>query len=291
LSNGGTANCYIVSEPGDYCLNASVKGNSSESIGLPVEAEVLWESVSCTGKADSGTIVSSVRLNGNHIEFSVLSPLQEGNALIAVRDVAGTILWSWHIWITDMPEEQEYINSYGNFVVQDRNLGATRADRGSGDEWKQSCGIDYYWGRKDPFMGYCHTSSSSSYTIAETINNPTVKYTSWGDGPSSNLWSPHSKTIYDPCPVGYRVAPNDIWAGFSLSLVSGEFNQGWNFIYNDSGDTAWYSNRAAHNPSNIDYWGDNYMACSVQYSGLHFSSYYIGSYSVGNAALRCMKDE
>lgn len=291
LSNGGTANCYIVSEPGDYCLNASVKGNSSESIGLPVEAEVLWESVSCTGKADSGTIVSSVRLNGNHIEFSVLSPLQEGNALIAVRDVAGTILWSWHIWITDMPEEQEYINSYGNFVVQDRNLGATRADRGSGDEWKQSCGIDYYWGRKDPFMGYCHTSSSSSYTIAETINNPTVKYTSWGDGPSSNLWSPHSKTIYDPCPVGYRVAPNDIWAGFSLSLVSGEFNQGWNFIYNDSGDTAWYSNRAAHNPSNIDYWGDNYMACSVQYSGLHFSSYSIGSYSVGYAALRCMKDE
>ena len=291
LSNGGTANCYIVSEPGDYCLNASVKGNSSESIGLPVETEVLWESVSCTGKADSGTIVSSVRLNGNHIEFSVLSPLQEGNALIAVRDVAGTILWSWHIWITDMPEEQEYINSYGNFVVQDRNLGATRADRGSGDEWKQSCGIDYYWGRKDPFMGYCHTSSSSSYTIAETINNPTVKYTSWGDGPSSNLWSPHSKTIYDPCPVGYRVATNDIWAGFSLSLVSGEFNQGWNFIYNDSGDTAWYSNRAAHNPSNIDYWGDNYMACSVQYSGLHFSSYYIGSYSVGNAALRCMKDE
>lgn len=291
LSNGGTANCYIVSEPGDYCLNASVKGNSSESIGLPVEAEVLWESVSCTGKADSGTIVSSVRLNGNHIEFSVLSPLQEGNALIAVRDVERTILWSWHIWITDMPEEQEYINSYGNFVVQDRNLGATRADRGSGDEWKQSCGIDYYWGRKDPFMGYCHTSSSSSYTIAETINNPTVKYTSWGDGPSSNLWSPHSKTIYDPCPVGYRVAPNDIWAGFSLSLVSGEFNQGWNFIYNDSGDTAWYSNRAAHNPSNIDYWGDNYMACSVQYSGLHFSSYSIGSRSVGYAALRCMKDE
>lgn len=291
LSNGGTANCYIVSEPGDYCLNASVKGNSSESIGLPVEAEVLWESVSCTGKADSGTIVSSVRLNGNHIEFSVLSPLQEGNALIAVRDVAGTILWSWHIWITDMPEEQEYINSYGNFVVQDRNLGATRADRGSGDEWKQSCGIDYYWGRKDPFMGYCHTSSSSSYTIAETINNPTVKYTSWGDGPSSNLWSPHSKTIYDPCPVGYRVAPNDIWAGFSLSLVSGEFNQGWNFIYNDSGDTAWYSNRAAHNPSNIDYWGDNYMACSVQYSGLYISSYSIGSRSVGCAALRCMKDE
>ena len=291
LSNGGTANCYIVSEPGNYCLNASVKGNSSESIGLPVEAVVLWESVSCTGKADSGTIVSSVRLNGNHIEFSVFSPLQEGNALIAVRDVAGTILWSWHIWITDMPEEQEYINSYGNFVVQDRNLGATRADRGSGDEWKQSCGIDYYWGRKDPFMGYCHTSSSSSYTIAETINNPTVKYTSWGDGPSSNLWSPHSKTIYDPCPVGYRVAPNDIWAGFSLSLVSGEFNQGWNFIYNDSGDTAWYSNRAAHNPSNIDYWGDNYMACSVQYSGLHFSSYSIGSRSVGYAALRCMKDE
>lgn len=290
LSNDGTANSYIVSEGGDYCFNVSVKGNSNESIGVPVGVEVLWESVSCTGKADAGTVISSVELNGPYVQFNVTSPLKEGNALIAVKDDAGTILWSWHIWVTDMPEEHEYVNSKGTFVVQDRNLGATRADRGTGDEWKQSCGIDFHWGRKDPFMGYCHSEISSSFTIEEAIKNPTVKATGWGDGPSHDLWSADHKTVYDPCPVGYRVATNDIWAGFSCTLVSGGFDHGWNFIYNGE-DTAWYSTRAAHNPSNIDYWGDNYMTCSVQYSGMYF---YTGSVNpnrgVGYAALRCMKE-
>lgn len=84
---------------------------------------------------------------------------------------------------------------------------------------------------------------------------------------------------------------NDLWADFSCSLVSGGFDFGWNFIYNDNEDAAWYSNRAQHNPNSIDYWGDNYMTCSVQYSGLYFSSSWVNaSHSVGYAALRCMKE-
>lgn len=27
--------------------------------------------------------------------------IRQGNAIVAVRDAAGTIMWSWHIWVTD----------------------------------------------------------------------------------------------------------------------------------------------------------------------------------------------
>ena len=27
--------------------------------------------------------------------------IRQGNAIVAVRDAAGTIVWSWHIWVTD----------------------------------------------------------------------------------------------------------------------------------------------------------------------------------------------
>lgn len=29
------------------------------------------------------------------------------------------------------------------------------------------------------------------------------------------LWSPDSKTMYDPCPAGWRVAPKNAWEGIS----------------------------------------------------------------------------
>lgn len=290
LSKDSTANCYIVSDSGDYAFDGSVKGNSNESVTSPVKVEVLWESISCTGKADSGTIISSVTLNGPYVQFNVPSPLQEGNALIAVKDAEGTVLWSWHIWVTDTPAEHTYVNSSGTFVVLDRNLGATRADRGTGDEWKQSCGIDFFWGRKDPFMAYCHSEIASSHTIDESVKNPTVKANGWGYGPSSDLWSAEHKTMYDPCPAGYRVAKQEIWNGFSLSTVSGKFENGWYCIYNGT-DTAWYPNRAHHQPACIDYWGDNYMTAAQQYSGLYSSSgHVLNNRSVEYATLRCMKE-
>lgn len=64
---------------------------------------------------------------------------------------------------------------------------------------------------------------------------------------NNNLWgnadgTTAAKTIYDPCPPGYRVAPIDAFSGFfktglgSITVsaenlnVSGAFDQGWNFL-------------------------------------------------------------
>lgn len=232
LSARGASNCYIVSFPGKYRFIASVKGNSDEPIATAVTQEVLWETISCTSKAESGTIISSVKMDGEYVEFIVPSPLQEGNSVIAVKDMSGNILWSWHIWVTDQPQEQLFSNSTGDYYFLDRNLGATRADRGTGDEWRESVGALYQWGRKDPFIKGLYRSNMSIKSVENSILHPTDhaslnswNYSSyWESNNNKSLWTPDSKTMYDPCPPGYTVA--DIDAYYEISVDS-EFNKGY----------------------------------------------------------------
>ncbi|WP_455591468.1 DUF4906 domain-containing protein, partial [Bacteroides sp.] len=78
--------------------------------------------------------------------------------------------------------------------------------------------------------GFAATNiSSSTITVADAITTPMSFYykgsgTDWVSTQQDNLWgNPYpqnvpppnpslgSKSIYDPCPVGYRVAPQDTW--------------------------------------------------------------------------------
>lgn len=292
LSQQGHSNCYIVPEVGIYSFDATVIGNGAfgmiDNAGFhtddyrisPVSAEILWQ--------DRSDVIYDVMLKDGRVHF--LSDAIEGNALVAVKDADGVILWSWHIWCTDEPINQTYVNSSGTFIVQDRNLGATRGDRGVGEEWKESCGIDYLWGRKDPFMAYKHTEADINQ-ILETIQNPTVKATSWDwNALSSSLWSESNKTIYDPCPVGYRVASQSVWNDFSVSKVSGEFDHGRYYQCNET-EYAWYPTRAHHQPNRLDYWGDTYMMSSKYRGGIYSSAGTFHANTVDYGQLRCMKDE
>ena len=264
LSADATANCYIVSEPGKYKLYATIKGNSTETIGDVDAAEVLWESFGTDVPPSVGDIVRNVSYKDSYIEFETSSPLTEGNAVIAAKDASGTILWSWHIWVTDQPEEQVYYNNAG--TMMDRNLGATSATPGD----IGALGLLYQWGRKDPFLAtssienfaevastgaWSQVSTSSSVgTVVHTIQNPTqfivnptAECGDWHYANRNNeLWSV-SKTIYDPCPKGWRV-PENVWAtlkgvqSFHSFLISGDINnKGFNF-FNDFGNDSiiWY---------------------------------------------------
>lgn len=111
---GETANCYIVSAPGTYSFPCNVMGNgyivpnasnfvdytgntiTSAAIDpTGCTAEVLWQT-------QSGAITSTA-VSGNNIVFTTANQntLKKGNAVIALKNSAGTIVWSWHIWITD----------------------------------------------------------------------------------------------------------------------------------------------------------------------------------------------
>ena len=264
------ANCFIVSFSETYSFK-TVKGNSSESVGDVASAEVLWESFGTSETPSAGSLIASVAAESGSIVFGVADPYREGNAVIAAKDASGTILWSWHIWLTDEPEGQVYYNNAG--TMMDRNLGATSATPGD----VGALGLLYQWGRKDPFLGSSSISSnveakstitwpsavssdSSNGTIDYAIEYPTTfiirnsNNDDWyytGSSSTDNTRWQSSKTIYDPCPAGWRVPDgggNGVW---STALGSSSYfeddslydstNSGMNFSGRfGSANTIWY---------------------------------------------------
>lgn len=232
LSATSSANCYIVSYPGEYKFRA-VKGNSSESVGAVSSVEVLWESFGTVATPSVGDLIENVSYKDGYIQFSTPYLFNEGNAVIAAKDGSGTILWSWHIWLTDKPEGQVYYNNAG--TMMDRNLGATSATPGD----VGALGLLYQWGRKDPFLGSANistgvvaqstaswpsavSSSSSKGTVDYVTKNPMLFIVSSDSNQydwhysyrNDDLWQ-STKTIYDPCPVGWRVpdgGDSGVWA-------------------------------------------------------------------------------
>ena len=265
LSSSGSANCYIISASGLYKFKA-VKGNSNESVGNVAWASILWETFGTDTTPEMFDLISGFCYKDGYIAFQTADTFKEGNAVIAAKDASGTILWSWHIWFTDQPQAQVYNNNAG--TMMDRNLGATSATKGD----VGALGLLYQWGRKDPFLGSSSISSStlakstiawpsavssdsSNGTIAYATANPTtfIKYNSnnydWhytGSSSTDNTrWttSESSKSIYDPCPSGWRVpdgGSNGIWskAGFIDTTYDGT-NEGISFSIS-SPSTTWY---------------------------------------------------
>ncbi len=170
LSYDGTANCYIVSQPGRYSFEAT-KGNSF----IPIEGikgvKVLWETFGSEETPEIGDLIKPVVSYADGIiSFETNDTYHEGNALIAAySDSAcsdGKVLWSWHIWLTDTLGEVKHVKS--SYVLMDRNLGALSS---SPDDGYKTYGLLYQWGRKDPFMGSATTPASETLASA-TITWP-----------------------------------------------------------------------------------------------------------------------
>ena len=287
LSSNGTANCYVVSSSGTYSF-PTVKGNSSQSVGAVASAAVLWESFGTSQTPLVGDLISKVSYSNGIITFQTNNTFKEGNAVIAAKVVSGKILWSWHIWLTDQPQGQVYYNNAG--TMMDRNIGATSATPGD----VGALGLLYQWGRKDPFLGSSSISSStlakstltwpspvssnsSNGTIAYATANPTtfITYNSSNEdwyytGSSSTdhtRWttSKNSKSIYDPCPAGWRVpdgGSNDVWSkalGSSSSFINSSLcnstNKGMNFSGKfGSASSIWYPASGYRNGSHGVLW-------------------------------------
>lgn len=328
LSKEGTANSYIVSKGGLYSFDASVMGNgyygfvdgvkfhTESPVINPVKAQLLWE--------DHTDVIENPTLEGSRVQF--LATGIEGNALIAVKDEIGNILWSWHIWVTDKPQDQVYVNSTGRYTMQDRNLGATRAEKPTNDtEWYETKGLLYQWGRKDPFsnQGYYGTSHGQG-SLSDAVWNPNNLYASgsenWTYDQVDSLWNKHQKTIYDPCPVGYTVPPTNAWRSFQANEsdvwystdgwnVSSYQNRGLEFIYDgvnstyyptvgwlgNYGDSNYYTDSECFLWSSENISGEKYDANGFYfYYSVHGGDYTLqftkDRYKSWASAVRCMKD-
>lgn len=103
-------NSYILKEFVNHTGNNITSPFLSENEGVtPVTMELLWND---TGEVryvavESALIDKNVVVDGSlkSVRYALFyvpqETIEQGNAVIAVKDGTGTILWSWHIWITD----------------------------------------------------------------------------------------------------------------------------------------------------------------------------------------------
>ena len=236
LGSDGTANCYIITDPGIYKFKA-VRGVSSSSVGSVEAIECLWETWCGSTAVTAGSVVKAADFQDGWIYLQVADDFHPGNALVAAKDGSGNIIWSWHIWIpATEPASETYKLSASE--VMDRNLGALTATSGSGAVDAASFGLFYQWGRKDPFPGMVSAASSAAAKVAGTattlsknavsldysIANPTemvaVDNGNWLSSTDETLWggTTGSKSIYDPCPPGYKVPRRSDASGLFTDL-------------------------------------------------------------------------
>ena len=191
-------------------------------------AKLLWQT--------APTLIGEVSLGEEgRIRFTTADPFVEGNAVVAACDADGAILWSWHLWLTSADLEgslHRYALPYeglGAAAVMDRNLGALAAAWLGADN-ASSYGMFYQWGRKDPFVPF--RSSQERMAVydaagAEIPESTGASYPNWyyvaaGDRLKDDLWGctdalsdVGAKSIYDPCPPGYRVSHRFVWTAFA----------------------------------------------------------------------------
>ena len=184
-----TANCYMVHTAGDYRLplvygNAikngaantaaytGVSGNYTtatfpnhagnainapwitkstdgsgvdQGMGISVaSAELLWQ--------DAKGLVTEVGISGDYLTLTVGKDAteQEGNAVVAAKDGNGTIVWSWHIWVTRQTFAAADLTTVAtgshDYQLTPVNVGWVGTPFGKGYS------PYYQWGRKDAFI-------------------------------------------------------------------------------------------------------------------------------------------
>ena len=226
--NGGTinettANCYVLDAPGVYKLplvygNARLNGQNNPTayngaafvdyngdkitqpyINNPHDCCLVW--------SDGYYMVKDVKLSDDkkYLVFTIDKDyLQQANAVVAVRDSEGKIMWSWHIWVTERKIYSENIHKLHDIFGSSRiyymmqcNLGwvdgktvyyndrelnfrFTQSASGNVQEMKVSHNGDifdykdpgstyYQWGRKDPLVALrnWHNVGFNDYRLHE----------------------------------------------------------------------------------------------------------------------------
>jgi hypothetical protein len=189
------------------------------------KVNVIWKS--------DGTEIENLGYKDNYIHFTITKnnlTKQGENALIGIYDEEGKVIWSWHIWfymgddlkIMPVRDKTKYkkIPKHLQHYIFSINLG-----------WNGEIGTFYQWGRKDPFRGDIEGifTKEDNLSICNSISNPDKFFTDYNFEKSVNLWDSrcdgfvnknkqypnHSrlsiKTIYDPCPPGFKVPGCDVF--------------------------------------------------------------------------------
>lgn len=242
-----TANCYLVGAPGTYSIplvygnavkdGAANPGSYTSTLHsttalktfinhlgnditdpyiynnsgcVPASASLIWE-----GRLN---LVRNVRLSddGKNLLFDVpAASIRQGTALVGVSDKDGNVLWSWHIWVTDLKIDDLWVDVpaatgsaiyslmavnvgylYGGDVTRfdpatvtarftQKNVPAglepLTADFAVSQEsatvTTPDCHTFYQWGRKDPLISSITWYYDADHNILPTASLPTLDFT------------------------------------------------------------------------------------------------------------------
>jgi hypothetical protein len=257
----GMTNCYMVAPGGTVTFRVSraytfeddeftntLRVDNVDIYPHEFTPVVLWE--------DADVIIDeklAVSGKGKNAKLTVETNSSPGNAVVAIK-VGNTIVWSYHIWVTEYaPDGTNTFTANSGYVFMNRNLGATHYNLEDG---VKTFGLLYQWGRKDPFPGSISGAAgwstggidsgfeglgsggttltgNNDTGIKTSIKNPQCFYIynpanyNWLPDIDNNLWNQattNQKTIYDPCPSGWRVpaflantldADHSPWKGYA----------------------------------------------------------------------------
>ena len=325
-----TANCYVVNSAGWYMFplvygNAITNGEENQSAFSNAAAQSLYIYSYSTMEATSPELlwssveglVSEVALSDDYVTFKVAEgTINEGNAVIAVKDNNNNIVWSWHIWVTPVDLRPVVTNNSTNASAMPVNLGwvsdgntqTTIYSQTPRSGWvrftqgEKSVEVQvnqrgyycaegavggsqpyYQWGRKDPFVSGKYTSEGSG-SLEGSIQNPAVFYTStesdmtvgkWFSNltTNANMWNSSvtannttgtdetTKTIFDPCPAGFAVAPSTAFSDFN----NGSYTWNNGYAIEVGGRSIYFpvSDRLNPNDGTIEEKGEGYCLASV----------------------------
>lgn len=244
------ANTFLLA-PGAFAKLPAYKGVSKEKLSF-ASAELVWQ--------DSKGMVEALAAEPSNSAFWVaLAKGVSGNAVVALKDSEGVIVWSYQLWVSSYDPSAKvmkytYTPAEGeskSFEMMDRYLGALSSEAGK----ESSHGCFYQWGRKDPFPTSTYEAKlkevydmkgnvvektvepcAAENNIVVSIANPFTHYSGVSGGnygwlsntktfpktdEVADLWGGLSGTkgIYDPCPEGWMVAPIEAWYFYSDASV------------------------------------------------------------------------
>ena len=201
-----TANCYAINASGTYklplvygnamkggkpnkeayqghgfkdYLDKDITGPWIKNSGQPADACLVW--------SDGFYMFENIHLDGDYLVFTINPDyMQQANAVLAVRDSQGRIMWSWHIWVTERTLAEVYHlqdgldGSYDAYGMMKCNLGWVDGkivyynsrdldfiftqdmtgtqklmsvhQNGAAFDYKDVGSTYYQWGRKDPLV-------------------------------------------------------------------------------------------------------------------------------------------
>ena len=244
------ANCYVAA-PGALVKFPANIGNTTEKAAFQT-ADLLWQDV-------AGMVEQLIAAPEENCVYAVLKSGVSGNAVVAVKNADGAVVWSYHLWVADFDPDANVMTwtdseSGTSYKMMDRYVGAVSNQPGS----DLSNGLFYQWGRKDPFgtsnyegklkamydmAGVEVTRTVEPVSVADNmpnaILNPLTHYSGVSGGnygwlsnnkgaadidAISDYWGGVTgvQTKYDPCPAGWRVAPSGAWYFYTDSNVTVE---------------------------------------------------------------------